>query len=400
MNKMELSDSELLQLFGADESDSFERKEQYKAKDIGETICAFANDLPDNKSGTIFIGQKDNRECADLSINEDSINAIAVLCSDTISPSPAIGIKIKSINGCQIIIITVHSSQRPPVRYKKNIYVRIGASTQQAREEHERNLINKQRNILNDEWFYMQRETFIPVSINDLDWLFIEREYLPAAVSAEVLEHNNRSRETQLSSLRFLTADMKLNNAAVLCFHDDPQQYLPGAYVQFVRFSSSEMDGEIVDQQEIRGSVFQQIRVVEEKFRAHNINGAIIGENKRNENSDYPFMAFSQAIRNALMHRNYESNAPVRVYWFADRIEIYNPGCAFGDVTMENFGKDSVTDYRNPLLAEALKSQGYVEKFGAGISIIKKSMKDNNNPPPHFEAHEQYALIILHRRKS
>ncbi|MGU9951342.1 MAG: ATP-binding protein [Gammaproteobacteria bacterium WSBS_2016_MAG_OTU1] len=246
----------------------------------------------------------------------------------------------------------------------------------------------------------MQCETFISVSINDLDWLFIEREYLPAAVSAEVLEHNNRSRETQLSSLRFLTADMKPNNAAVLCFHDNPQQYLPGAYVQFVRFSSSEIDGEITDQQEIRGSIFRQIRVVEEKFCAHNINGAIIGENKRNENSDYPFMAFSQAIRNALMHRNYESNAPVRVYWFADRIEIYNPGCAFGDVTMENFGKDSVTDYRNPLLAEALKSQGYVEKFGAGIGIIKKSMKDNNNPPPHFESHEQYSLIILHRRKS
>jgi len=78
-------------------------------------------------------------------------------------------------------------------------------------------------------------------------------------------------------------------------------------------------------------------------------------------------------VRNAYMHRSYEAtNAPVRVYWFSDRIEIHNPGGPFGSVTVENFGQPGVTDYRNPNLAEALRALGYVQRFGAGIAIARK----------------------------
>jgi ATP-dependent DNA helicase RecG len=73
------------------------------------------------------------------------------------------------------------------------------------------------------------------------------------------------------------------------------------------------------------------------------------------------------------MHRSYEAtNAPVRVYWFDDRIEIHNPGGPFGSVTVENFGQPGITDYRNPNLAEALRALGYVQRFGAGIAIARK----------------------------
>jgi len=85
--------------------------------------------------------------------------------------------------------------------------------------------------------------------------------------------------------------------------------------------------------------------------------------------------ALRQLTRNALMHRSYEAtNAPVRVYWFDDRIEIHNPGGPFGGVTPENFGQPGVTDYRNPNLAEALHALGYVQRFGAGIAIARKAL--------------------------
>jgi ATP-dependent DNA helicase RecG len=85
--------------------------------------------------------------------------------------------------------------------------------------------------------------------------------------------------------------------------------------------------------------------------------------------------ALRQLIRNAYMHRSFEAtNAPVRVYWFDDRIEIHNPGGPFGSVTPENFGRPGVTDYRNPNLAEALRALGYVQRFGAGIAIARKAL--------------------------
>jgi ATP-dependent DNA helicase RecG len=60
------------------------------------------------------------------------------------------------------------------------------------------------------------------------------------------------------------------------------------------------------------------------------------------------------------------------VYWFADRIEISNPGGPYGRVTVDNFGQPGLADYRNPNLAESMRALGWVQRFGAGIVIARK----------------------------
>jgi ATP-dependent DNA helicase RecG len=98
-----------------------------------------------------------------------------------------------------------------------------------------------------------------------------------------------------------------------------------------------------------------------------------------------------------VMHRNYEgTSAPVRVNWFEDRVEIQNPGGLYGQVTPESFGK--VTDYRNPVLAEALRALGYVEKFGAGISRARAVLARNRNPPPEFTFDPSYFQVTVRAR--
>lgn len=61
---------------------------------------------------------------------------------------------------------------------------------------------------------------------------------------------------------------------------------------------------------------------------------------------------------NAVMHRSYESNAPIYIYEYANRIEIVNPGGLFGEATLQNF--PNASDYRNIVLAEAMKVLGFV----------------------------------------
>ena len=110
----------------------------------------------------------------------------------------------------------------------------------------------------------------------------------------------------------------------------------------------------------------------------------------------YPLTALQQLTRNAVMHRSYENtNAPVRVYWFDDRIEIHNPGGPFGAVTQENFGRPGVSDYRNPVLAGVLKNLGFVQRFGFGIAAARKAMAANGNPPPEFHVEANNVLAIL-----
>ncbi len=80
---------------------------------------------------------------------------------------------------------------------------------------------------------------------------------------------------------------------------------------------------------------------------------------------DYPAVAIRELLWNAVMHRSYESNAPVRFYWYDDRIEIQNPGGLYGMVSPENFPRQ--TDYRNPVVSEAMATLGYVNAFGRGV---------------------------------
>ena len=96
------------------------------------------------------------------------------------------------------------------------------------------------------------------------------------------------------------------------------------------------------------------------------------------------------------MHRTYEAtNAPIRVSWFNDRIEVLSPGGAFGTVNAENFGRPGFTDYRNPNLAEAMKTLGYVQRFGVGIPIARRLLKGAGHPEPEFELNHNYVLATI-----
>lgn len=384
-------------MFSASESEVLERKESWTDK-AKETICAFANDLADSgKPGVLFIGQKDDRTCAGL--DDSKIRKLLENIPDVrnyILPSPVISVEKRTINGCMIVAVIIQQAHLPPVRFNGRCHVRVGSTTRTASAEEERILTGKKNRNLVDALYFEQQKTDLPSRLEDLDWLFIEREYLPHAISREVLDENNRPPEMQLSSLRFLTADGVPNNAAVLCFHYTPKAYLPGAYIQFVRFSGDSMDSSVLDQKEMHGPVFQQIRLAEEKFGAHlSVSGQIGGGA---ESPDYPMEAIKQTVRNAVMHRSYEPDftAPIRCLWFLDRIEVHSSGGLFGNVNRDIFGEEGAgTAYRNPLLAEALKVEKFVERFGAGIGTIKETMRKNGNPPPVFEAKENHVLVVL-----
>jgi ATP-dependent DNA helicase RecG len=115
---------------------------------------------------------------------------------------------------------------------------------------------------------------------------------------------------------------------------------------------------------------------------------------------DYPHAAFQQLLYNAVMHRSYEgTNAPVRIYWFNDRVEINSTGGPFGAVTPENFGSPGITDYRNPNIAEMFKTLGFVQRYGIGIQTAQVEMKRNGNPPIDFISNQSVVICILRAKK-
>ena len=109
--------------------------------------------------------------------------------------------------------------------------------------------------------------------------------------------------------------------------------------------------------------------------------------------STYPFIALHELLVNAVLHRSYDSNSPVRFYWFSDRIEIQNPGGLYGEANQENFPNQS--SYRNPIVAEALRVLGFANRFGSGVKRAQSALKKNGNPPAEFKFDQHYVLATV-----
>ncbi len=381
-----LTGAELSALAEDLESWHVERKESLSDKSaIEEAICAFSNDLPGSgKPGVLLIGVRDRDGApSGLAITDALLLTLTNIRSDgNILPFPVMSVYMTTFQGADIAVVEVTPSHEPPVRLRGVVRVRVGPRKGIATRDEERILTERRRGW---EHPFDQR----PVSgatLDDLDLNLFQREYLPSAVSPDVLRENGRSVPEQLAALHLASPDGVPNVTGVLLLGHDPTTWVKGAYVQFLRVDGVDLTDPIVDRKELSGPLPGILRRMDDITAAHiRVSTIVTGRSVETRAADYPMSAMQQLLRNAVIHRNYEtSNAPVQWYWFNDRIEIHNPGGLFGRATPENFGRPGGNDYRNPAIASALHHMGFVQRFGLGIPLARKECLANGNPAPEF----------------
>jgi len=372
------------------ESDLVERKESISGDaptKAREAVCAFANDLPDNRQpGVVVIGARDDGTPTSLPITDELLLTLSDLKTDgNIVPPPTLTVAKRRLLGAEMAVITVQPSDSPPVRYRGRICIRIGPRRGIASAQDERILSEKRR--YRDTPF---DATPIPSTvIADLNRRLFEEAYLPSAFAPESLAANERSYEQRLAATKMIAAadDPTPTVLGLLVLGIRTRDVIPGAYVQFLRIAGTSLADDVVDEQVIDGPVGDVLRLIDEKMTAHNRTSVDFTSGPQEIRSQpYPPAALQQLVRNAVLHRTYEAtNAPAHVYWYDDRIEITSPGGPYGAVTPETFGQPGVVDYRNPSLAEALKVLGFVQRYGAGIPTARRELERNGNPELEFE---------------
>jgi ATP-dependent DNA helicase RecG len=401
-----LTDDELLALIGDIESDRVERKESWQgsAPERGrQAVCAFANDLPNHGlPGVLFVGVKDDGTPAepDFAVTDDLLKTLSDIKTDgKIVPPPTMTVAKRNLLGRDVAVVTVWPADTPPVRLDGRIWVRTGPRRNQTSAQDERVLNEKRRH--RDRSF--DAHPIIDSALNDLSRPYFENEYLPQAVARDVLAINNRSYTERLASLGMIAAveDATPTVVGILTLGTSPRTWVPSAYVQFLRIKGTQLGDPVIDAQELDGNLDTLLRRLDEKLKATLAVSIEFASGTTTElrAAAYPLSALQQLTRNAVMHRTYEgTNAPVRVYWFDDRIEISNPGGPYGTVTKENFGRPGVSDYRNPLLAGALKTLGFVQRFCFGIAEARRALADNGNPPPEFDVESTMVHVTIRSR--
>jgi len=388
------ADQELAALLQDQESQLVERKRSGADRSgIRKNICAFANDLPGTgKPGVIFVGVENDGSCAGIQVDDELLRTLAQMRSDgNILPLPSMTVEKKTIHGCDVAAIQVEPAANPPVRYQGRVWVKVGPTVQRATPEEEQRLNERRRAA--DLPFDMRPAA--EASFDDLDMGYVRGTYLPVAVSPEVLEQNQHPLLQQLRSLRLVVNELPTWGALIACGRD-PQGWVPGAYVQFLRIDGAQLTDPIKDQKVLTGKLEDVLRRLDEILELNvSVSTDITSSPQEIRRPDYPVVALQQLARNAVMHRTYEdTNAPTRIYWYADRIEIQNPGGLYGKVTPENIDAGA-TDYRNPLIAEIMHHLGFAQRFGLGLPLAKKALVDNGNPSPEFGFSPTHVAVTL-----
>lgn len=378
------------------ESDRIERTISTRDTDkFAQAICAFANDYPNHRQpGYLIIGANDDGSLASLSVTDQLLKDLAGIRSDgNILPPPAMSVGKRVLPSGEVAVVEVQPSSIPPVRYKGKVYIRVGPRKGVANEQEERVLSERRASLITSYDIYPVRES----TIADLTLRLFE-EYRMQAIDAEVIAENHRTIEEKLASLRCFDLRSKAPTVAgILLFGTDPQFYLPGAYVQFIRFPGVNMTERPDDELQVCGDLRTVLETVRQKIIAHNHTTVLKGEGFRDKSTaDYPEWALRELFHNAVMHRDYQSHTPIRFYWFSDRIEIQSPGGLYGEVTRETL--DRRNSYRNPVLAEALRSMDYVNRYGYGIQRAQAMLQANGNPPAEFEIDDKVFLVTIRRR--
>ena len=393
-----LDDNNLELLLRGGESDRVEFKESLggDAPDaIRRAVCAFANDLPGRGlPGVVFVGVRYNGTFIGIPPTDEQLRQLADMKTDgNVVPPPVMFVEERTLLGERIAVVTVFPSDSPPVRYRGRIHVRTGPRRDIANAQDER-ILNERRRYGNSPF---DLQPIPPAALSDLIVTQFENEYLPQAFAADVLETNNRSKEERLAAVKMIASadDLTPTVLGILVLGKSPQDFLPGAYVQFLRLDGKDLASPIMDSEDFRGSISDVLRRLDEKMSAHNHTSVdLTSADTEQRRSLYPMAALQQITRNAVMHRTYENtNAPVRVSWFSDRVEVLSPGGPFGSVNTANFGNPGITDYRNPNLAEAMRTLGFVQRFGVGISTARRLLREAGHPAPVFSPIENHVLV-------
>lgn len=367
------------------ESDRVERTISFREDKLGPATCAFSNDFPNHKqSGYILLGVNDDGSVNGMIIGDEELQKIGNIKSNgNVLPQPSLIVSpVYKIDGGDVVVVEIKPSPYPPVRFNGRCWIRVGPRKITASEAEEK--ILTERRVSNAKTYDMF--PCLGATIDDLTLDYFKLIYLPKAIDKETLEANGRDIKDQLASLRFFDLQYDCpTNAGILVLGKNPLFFFPSAYIQYVKIDGTEFSDNVGFEKRFSGAFVSELKNVDDFIKNIIIKEKPVRNGSFQEDRvvNYPHWSLRELVMNAVMHRNYDSNAPIYIYEFTDRIEIVNPGSLYGEVNMHNF--PNASDYRNLVVAEAMKNLGFVNRFNFGIKRAKEELIKNGNGEPIFD---------------
>jgi len=351
---------------------------------IAKSIVCFAN----TDGGKLIIGISNSGDIVGVEDLDEAVRKIDDVAFNRCEPPISILPETVDMDGEIVLIINIPKGEQRPYRTKSGkYYIRSGNRCRQASWQEVRRLYQTSESIYYDETPISKA----PLGSLDMDYFryFLEK-HLDISPEESLIE-------SYLENLKVITHNKKPTLAGILFFGDNPQRfipyakiiaaYIPGTDISIPPADKKDLDGKIPDILE-NSSKFLGL-YIKEKHRIKDFEAELYPE--------IPNKVFREGIVNAIAHRDYTINAPIRLFIFEDRIEIRTPGRLPNTVTIESMKIAGCHVLRNPTLYNLLYKVGMVTDIGSGVYRMIKTIRERLNKEIKLNVTETEFVLSIPR---
>lgn len=340
-----------------------------KGSDLCKTIVAFANDA----GGTLWLGIKDNpREIIGiteeelLAVEEQVSNLIYDQCAPVIIPD----ISSFAVDDAYILKIAIARGNNLPYFLRSKgqqdgTYIRVGSTNRQASEEIITELERQKRNI-----------SFDADLVFDKNWQDIDISSFRIFYTDKTGEALDENTLRKLQLIKPWQDELKATHALVLLSNDELRNNMfPYAKVECALFKGTTTE-QFIDQKTISTNIASQAEEAYQFVLKHINQGAKVRGVYTVKNWEYPIKAIREAIRNAIVHRDYSlTGKDIKIAIYEDMVEITSPGKLMASIDFNEM-EARQSDIRNKVIAPIFKKLGIIDQWGNGLKLIADELKE------------------------
>ena len=322
-----------------------------------KSVSAFAN----GEGGTLIFGISDDDQIIGLEDAESDAEKISEEIKTKLDPVPVVNLEYKEIDGKRLILLHVYSGQETPYYYigdkQRLAFVRIGNESVTADRIQLKALVLKGSGRTYDS---------LPSNYRFEDMAFTKLR------SVHYKRLQRSFDDSEFVSWGIVDENGNLTNAGALLADESP---IRQSRIFCTRWNGLDMTsglGEAIDDVELDGCVIGQLQDAVSFVRNNSRKKWWKESDHREELPDYPERAVTEAIANAIIHRDYmQMGSEIHIDMYDDRMEIYSPGGMMDGRLIQHLNPLTVpSKRRNPLLADFFSRLGLMERRGSGMKKI------------------------------
>jgi len=383
-----MDEIELLEKISRKENYQIELKVRLPDKrSLSKEIVCFAN----SEGGQIFIGVDDNGRIVGVENIDEVMLIVDNVANQNCKPPVTVYMESVQVEDKTVLVINIpKGSHRPYRTITGQYYIRSSNRCRHASREELLRLFQASESLYYD-------ETPVPqAGLSDLDIEYF-KDFIYKFLQIKIKTDEVRN---ILKNLHLLSNNDIPTISGLLFFGNNPQRFFPNYKIICANIPGNDISIAPSDKKDILGRVSSILEDTIKFFKLYLAESHRIKGFEPEATFEIPEAAIREVIVNAIAHRDYTIEAPIRALIFKNRIEIHSPGNLPNTVTIESIKLGGSHVLRNPTIYNLLSKMGLVTDLGSGVRRVIQLIKENlNKEVSLYETEGEFTVVIPRREK-